>query len=103
MPQVIEVRFVNTRTQEVLFDGMTLANTHKESIDLAWKTFSHGEGEVKEIIKIEGGIFSGPTPCWRFAYLCVVADDEYDRECMAVLFASYPHEYPKERKDTVKA
>lgn len=94
MPQVIEARFYNSQTQEVLCDVVTLANTHKESIDIAWNAFSHGEGEVKEIIKIEGPIFIGAPACWRFEYRCIVSDDDCDRECLAVLFATYPQEYP---------
>lgn len=94
MAQVIEVRFLNPDSQETLHDCMTLASSHEEAIKLALSDFSSGIGVMKEVelLKDNGFFQNGSNSCWQYLYSCTIADDEYDREMLAILFAQYPEE-----------
>jgi hypothetical protein len=91
MAQVIHVRFINPSNSETVHENFALASTHEEAINLTMREFSGGIGVVKEITSLGEGKFtgSGLNQAWRHMYSCTIADDEYDRELIAMLDATF--------------
>jgi len=93
MGQVIEVRFMNPANMpmEELHDSFTVAKTHEVAINLAMHEWSGGVGVIKSTERLGDVQYvkAGVNSCWKYVYKCVVEDDEYDREMLAVLFAQY--------------
>ncbi len=102
MSQVIEVRFINDATSEVLADEFTAVSTknysptshtsmHREAIELALKAWSGGVAILKDIQRDKeiNGVRSGPA--WKYGYDCTLAigEGEDDRHLLAILFAEY--------------
>ena len=91
MAQVIEVRFQNPETGEVLHDEILQASEHRDAIQLALSNWSGRTGKIKEMCKWEGvdqGKFQLPSS-YRYVYYVSLEEEEYDRSMMAVLFAQY--------------
>ena len=93
MKQVIEVRLVNPDTGENIFESaFTHASTHRDAVELALDSWSGGTGIIKKMEKWDGfeqGKWDRSGPCFTYYYHVVLAEEEYDRSAMAVLFAQY--------------
>ncbi|SRR6266571_9549327 len=97
MAQVIEVRFQNPETGEVLHDEILEAPEHKEAIQFALDNWSGRTGKIIEMCKWEGieqGKFQLPAS-FRYVYYVALEEEEYDRAMMAVLFAQYKEKVPE--------
>ena len=97
MSQVIEVRFMNPATKEVLYDGFIQVSAHEASphqaaIEIALQAWSGNAGVLREMEPLADGRWTpaGANSCWQYWYRCLLADDEMqDRLLHAVLFTSY--------------
>jgi hypothetical protein len=115
MGQVIEVQLINPQTHEQLTKGFAQTSVpyqksdhtpaHREAIELVLEPWGLGHctlGKIERIVDGERTPMGGGSGwCWRYAYLCILQDDELgERICLAVLFATY-REVKNEPSQTV--